>query len=163
MFRNKQKYLVTKIAGIFIFTASMVLLMASPKTVSAAGTLKVSDVKGSHQCGTQSEAVRTSINFGCRGEICLHGSSDPICNDSNHQVNAILDALFAIIRFLSIGVGLVIITSTIIAGIQYSTSRGDPQATAKAVSRITNTLIALLVFIFAYAIINWLVPGRLLK
>lgn len=97
-------------------------------------------------CGSTSTSVHLSINIGCRGEG-----------------NAILDMLFAFIRVLSVGVGLVIIGSIILAGVQYTTSRGDPQATAKALGRVYNTFGALLLFIFAYAILNWLVPGAILQ
>lgn len=92
------------------------------------------------------KAIVTAINFGCVGKGA-----------------AMLDLTFAIIRFLSNGVGLVIIGSLIYAGIQYSGSRGDPQSTAMAVNRIQSTVFALLLFIFAYAIINYLVPGVFLR
>jgi hypothetical protein len=71
--------------------------------------------------------------------------------------------LFAIIRILSIGVGVVVIGSVIFAGIQYVTSAGDPQNTAKAIERIRNTVIALVLYIFAYALLNWLIPAGLLN
>jgi hypothetical protein len=96
--------------------------------------------------GQESQQVFLSIDIGCEG-----------------KGNPILDALFAIIRFLSMGVGIVVVGSIVVAGIQYTTSRGDPQATAKALERITNSLIALTLFIFAYALLNWLIPAGLLK
>ena len=74
-----------------------------------------------------------------------------------------MDALFAIIRFLSIGVGLVIIGSLVVAGIQFTSSRGDPQGSANALKRVQSTFIALLLFLFTYAILNYIVPGQLLK
>ena len=90
-------------------------------------------------------AVHTDINFGCKG-----------------KGNAIMDLTFAIVRFLSTGVGFVLVASMIWAGIQYTSSRGDPQATAKAIQRIRANVIALLLFIFAYAILNFVVPGAVL-
>lgn len=97
-------------------------------------------------CGGGADAVKTMINIGCRG-----------------QGNPILDMTFAIIRVLSVGVGIVVIGSFIVAGIQYITSAGEPAATAKAIERIRNTFFALLLYIFAYAILNWLVPAGLLQ
>jgi hypothetical protein len=91
-------------------------------------------------------SVRTSIDFGCKG-----------------KGNPILDIAFAIIRWLSNGVGLVLIGSLIFGGIQYTTSRGDPQATAIAVNRIRSVMGALLLFIFAYALLNYLIPGNILR
>lgn len=95
-----------------------------------------------HVCGAAPNAVTTSIDIGCTG-----------------TGNPILDATYAVIRFLSAGVGLVIVGSIVLAGIQYSTSRGDPQSTAKALGRIRSTLFALLIFIFGYAFLNYIIPG----
>jgi hypothetical protein len=64
---------------------------------------------------------------------------------------------------LSYGVGLVIVGSLTYAGIQYTGSRGDPNANAQAVKRIQANVTALLLFVFAYAIVNYIVPGQLLK
>lgn len=96
--------------------------------------------------GKHNPSVKVSINIGCQG-----------------KGNPIMDATFGIIHFLSDGVGLVIIASMIWAGIQYTSSRGDPQATAKAKKRIESNVISLLLFIFAYALLNYIVPGQVLK
>jgi hypothetical protein len=97
-------------------------------------------------CGSGDDSYTTSIDLGCAG-----------------SGTAMVDLAFAAIRFLSIGVGLVIVASMVYAGIQYSASRGDPNAHALAVKRIQANVIALLMFIFAFAIINYLVPGEFLK
>jgi hypothetical protein len=89
--------------------------------------------------------VHTTINIGCKG-----------------KGNPIADATFAVIRFLSNGVGLVIVGSLVYGGIQYSASRGDPQATAMAVNRLRSTLLALFIFIFGYTILNYLIPAGFL-
>lgn len=99
------------------------------------------------QCGAPDQDPYTpAIDIGCQG-----------------KGNPIMDALFGIIRFLSDGVGLVVIGSIIVGGIQYSGSRGDPQATAMAINRIRSSLFALLLFIFAYAMLNYLIPGAVLQ
>jgi hypothetical protein len=95
---------------------------------------------------TKDESVKTSINIGCVG-----------------KGYAMVDALFAIIRFLSVGVGMVVVASLVWAGVQYTASRGDPGATAKAIERIQNTLIALLVYIFAAALLNFVIPKGFLN
>lgn len=66
------------------------------------------------------------------------------------------------IQFLSAGVGVVVIIMIIIAGIQYSSAGGDPQKVAAARQRITNALFALVVYIFFFAIIQWLLPNGIL-
>lgn len=129
-----------------------VVLVPSPKagdgkTATNTGTIVVDNsVTTKGTCGAGDNAVKTAIDIGCKG-----------------KGNPILDALFAIIRFLTVGAGLVMIGSMIVAGIQYSTSRGDPQATSAAIKRIASTFGALLLFIFIYALANWLIPAGILK
>lgn len=101
---------------------------------------------GGSSNGQKQESVPTAINFGCEG-----------------KGNPIMDFVFAVVRFLSLGVGFVLVGSMIWAGIQYTMSRGDPQATAQAITRIRANVIALLLFIFAYAILNFVIPGQVLR
>lgn len=113
------------------------------------GTTKVNpDAKTSGQpCGAADQGrIDPVIDLGCKG-----------------LGNPILDIVFAFMRFLSVGAGLVIIGSMIVAGIQYTTSRGDPQATGAAIKRIVSNASALAFFVFAYAILNWLVPNGVLR
>ena len=92
--------------------------------------------------GEGNNEVTVSFAIGCRGEG-----------------NPIVDMTFAIIRFLSVGVGIIAVGSIILGGIQYTTSSGSPEKTAKAMSRISNTVIALLIYFLIFAILNWVVPG----
>jgi hypothetical protein len=122
------------------------------------------ETAGNHQCGSGSLAVHIAINFGCHGEACVtNPPTDPVYCAPNANHNAIVDIAFAIIRFLSLGVGIIVIASIVVAGIQYTTSRGDPNATAKATQRIRSSVIALLVYIFAYAILNYVIPAGFFK
>ena len=120
------------------------------KTTLPEGSLndyKTVAADGKYYCGSdQGKEVHLSIDLGCV-----------------HKDPAILDLMFAIIRLLSIGVGIVVIGSIVFAGIQYIWSRGNPQEVAKAQERIRSAVIALVIFIFIYAILNWLVPAGVLK
>ncbi len=109
-------------------------------------TQQPTTLKTKYKCGSGDTATYTSVNIGCVG-----------------KGNAIMDALFGIINFLSDGVGVVIVASLIWAGIQFTASRGDPQSTATAIKRIRSNVLALFVFIFAYAILNYVVPGAVLR
>jgi hypothetical protein len=100
----------------------------------------------SSSCGSGSNAINTSIDFGCKG-----------------AGNPIVDLTFAIIRFLSYGVGLVITFSLVVAGLQYIGSQGNSENTNNAISRIRSSIIALILYIFAFAILNYIVPGQVLK
>lgn len=96
-------------------------------------------------CG-DNPSIGISIAIGCRG----HG-------------NPIADMAFAIIRVLSAGVGVVVVGSIAVGGIQYSASRGDPQATAMAINRIRSSLFALIIYIFGFALLNYIIPGAVLQ
>ena len=125
----------------------------STKTEPAANT-----VTTQYGCGSNNDQpdVYTSIDFGCYGDACANGHPTAYC-DTTHS--AITDLLFAIIRFLSKGVGIVVIGSIIVGGIQYVGSRGEPNSTSMAIARIRGSVIALIIFIFAYAILNYVVPA----
>lgn len=120
-----------------------ICLLSSVTVLGVAGS---GSVVFASSCGGGNQSVNTSINFGC-----------------SNSGNPIADFTFSIIRFLSVGVGIVLVLSLIIAGIQYMTAGGEPQSMAKAKSRIMSTVIALLVYIFAYTILNFVVPGGLIK
>ena len=111
-----------------------------------------SNIKGdaTHQCGKGDNAVDTKFDFGCVGD-----------DYDGDTLNPILDVLYAIIRFLSLGVGIVIVGSIIWAGIQYSSSQGNPEQTQAAKSRIQNAITGLVLYMFIYALIQYLVPGGL--
>jgi len=100
------------------------------------------------QCGKGDTEVKTSIDFGCKGDNC-----------NKDECNAIVDITFAVIRFLSNGVGLFVVGSIVLAGIQYTTSKADPAGIEAARNRIQSSLIALLIYIFSYAILNYVIPS----
>ena len=56
-------------------------------------------------------------------------------------------------------VGIVVTAVIVIAGIQYSTSGGNPNAAAAAKKRILNAVIALIAYMFLFIGFQWLVPG----
>ena len=97
-------------------------------------------------CGEGASAVNLSINVGCRG-----------------KGNSIIDLAFALIRFLSIGVGIVMVASLVFAGVQYTASAGNPQATAKALGRISSTAMAFVIYLLIFAILNWLIPAGIFQ
>ena len=145
------------LSKIFTFSISrlglLVLLLMPAMSLVNTATVQA-DV-----CGRGKNKVETKFNFGCLGN-----DSD---NDPNKVIpakfaNPIYDLAFSIIRFLTAGVGVVVVAAIIWAGIKYSTSEGNPDATAQAKSNIQSAIVALLIYIFAFAAINYLVPGGLL-
>jgi hypothetical protein len=125
----------------------------SSKKVNYSGTMddfKPAGSEGKYQCGKGDTTVNTKFNFGCLGDESSEDSLSPI-----------MDIAYAIIRFLSIGVGIAVVASIIYAGIQYSASQGSPEETQAAKNRIQNAIIALIFYMFIYAIVQFLVPGGL--
>ncbi len=112
--------------------------------------VNTNEFEGEHQCGKGPDQITTSISFGCRGD------SWP-----GESVNPIVDMAFALFRVLSYGVGLVVIGSIVYAGIMYSAARGNPQMTEASMKRVAASFGALLLYIFSFAIGNFLVPGGL--
>ena len=115
-------------------------------TLMTAFTLFTGTSLASTTCGKGDSQYTTSIDLGC-----------------SSQGNGILDLLFGIIQFLSYGVGIVISASIIIGGLQYIGSQGNADNTNHAINRIRNSLIALLLYIFAYPILNYVLPTAVLK
>jgi hypothetical protein len=119
------------------------------------------------------------IQAGCTETTCqsqAHGQWDPdaqVCVVSSDKAAAsgncsnldkcdfIMRYLNPFIQLLSALVGVVVVISIVIGGIQYSSSAGDPQRAQAAKNRIRNAIIALITFIFLYALLNFLVPGGL--
>lgn len=65
------------------------------------------------------------------------------------------------INILGAIVGVVVLGVIVFAGIEYSSSGGDPNRTAAAKARIVNAVIALVAYLFLYIILQWLIPGGL--
>jgi heme A synthase len=105
---------------------------------------------GKYQCGAGSNKVEVGFNFGCIGREL---------EDQGKELNPILDLLFSLIRTLSVGVGIMLVMVVVIAGIKYTTSQGDPQKTASAIKMVRGAIIGLLVYLFAFAFLQWLIPG----
>lgn len=119
--------------------------------------LNAAATPGSNNNGTQAVECDTEAEKSAGG-ACTGLRSD--CKGDISKENCGITRL--IIMFINILSGMVAVTVVvvmIIAGIQYSSSAGDPQAAAAAKKRISNALLALVVFAFMYSLIQWLVPG----
>lgn len=134
----------------FLSKIQKTLLILATTVAVSVPVLAVSPAESAlaaRECGRGEQKVKTKFDFGCNGA---------------HN-NPIYDMGFAIIRFLSAGVGIVVVVFIILAGIRYATSEGNPEATMRAKQGIQNALLALLIYIFAFAAINYLVPGGFLR
>jgi len=84
------------------------------------------------------------------------------CNaDNPKNCDFIEKFINPVIKFLSAGVGVVITIMIVIGGIQYTSAGDDPQKVAAAKKKIYNAIIALILFIFLFALLSWIIPGGL--
>jgi hypothetical protein len=93
--------------------------------------------------GPSFSTVTTSSHTG-QGEKCL--------------VQKYIDPIVTVLAGL---VGVFVVLSIIIAGIQYSAAGDDSSKVAAAKGRITKALIALLAFLFLLAFVKYLLPNGL--
>lgn len=106
---------------------------------------------------TPSNSEPQFVKNDCNGENIRAGAPE-----GSEEHCGILDYLVLFINVLAGLVGVVVVISIIVAGIQYSTAGADPQKVSAAKNRIRNALIALFFFLFMYAFLNYLVPGGVL-
>jgi hypothetical protein len=125
------------------FVIGGLLLVAMPHQAAAA-------------CKTDGTEIATSFSWG--GKTCF-----PAKNADGSINNPIFIALLTLFNFLAVGVGIVVTGGIIFGAIQYITANGNASQTQQGVTVITNSVIGLILFIFMYALLNFLVPGGLFK
>jgi hypothetical protein len=77
--------------------------------------------------------------------------------------NPIVKDINMIVNFLTAGVGIVVVIVIVVGGIQYVMAGDNASAVTAAKERIMNGLLALAVFIFMAAFLQWLVPGGVFR
>lgn len=75
---------------------------------------------------------------------------------------AVVGVIKTITNTLAAFAGIIIVAMIIWGGIQYSTAGPDAAKVQAAKQKIANALIALMLLIFGFSLIQWLVPGGLL-
>lgn len=90
-------------------------------------------------------------------DYTVFGGTSSDCNGESG--GCIISDIQLVINVLSIGVGVVVTIMIVLGGLQYMTSRDNPQAVQAAKTRITNAVIGLVAFVFVYSFLQWLVPG----
>jgi len=104
------------------------------------------------KCGDDQVAVGIAIN----GNNCINKGTDL-------NSNVIVVWMSMIIKFLTAGVGLAAVGGVVYGGFLYLTAQGNAGKTQKGITTIMNALIAVLLYALTFAIINFIVPGGVLK
>lgn len=97
--------------------------------------------------------IKTSIQI--IGERCIPAGG-------SFLDNPIVVTLTAILGLLAGAVGLVVTGGIVYGGFLYMTARGNSSQTQQAITVIVNACIGLLLFIFMFALLNFIVPGGIL-
>jgi hypothetical protein len=97
------------------------------------------------------DGVKTAVAVG--GSTCI-----PI-NGKGIQDNPIFIYMTAILKVVSGLAGIATVGGFVWGGILYITARANASQTEKAKMVMVNSVIGLLMFIFMYAILQFLVPG----
>jgi hypothetical protein len=106
-----------------------------------------------NDCGTENSDQAAK----CSGTSCGgSGGADCISKSGGDIVSCYVNPAIDLFSGL---VGVVVVISIIIGGIQYSSSAGDPQKAARAKGRIINAIIALIAFAFLYGFLEFIIPG----
>lgn len=86
------------------------------------------------------------------------------CKDANPNADncSVVAYLVTFTRVLSGVVGIIIVIMIAVGGIQYAAARDNPQAVVAARGRIINALIALVLYLFSFSILQWLIPGGII-
>lgn len=101
-----------------------------------------------------------AIKGDCEGQD-TDGDGDIDTANLDSSNCGIIRYLEIVVNALSALVGVIVVISIIVAGIQYTMAGSDAQKITAAKGRIRNSIIALLVFIFTYAFLSYLIPGGL--
>lgn len=81
------------------------------------------------------------------------------CSSGKTGVEAFAEIVLVVVNFLSIGVGTIIVGAIVVGGMRYASANGNASQAQQGITIIVNAVIALLLFAFTYALVNYLVPG----
>ena len=91
----------------------------------------------------------------------VSGEVDSSCEDIQGDCQA-LETLNSILNYMAIIIFPIVVIMIIVAGIQYSAGRDNPEAIASARSRIYKAVLALISLICLWTFLKWLIPGDIL-
>ena len=71
--------------------------------------------------------------------------------------------IIPVINVLAGSVGIIVVIMVAWGGLQYASAKDNPQQAAAAKDHIRNALMALVMYIFMLAFLNWVIPGGVLN
>lgn len=170
-FYNRAQMLHTKYKYIVAFL-SLAVMLAVPSVANAAIPVECADgfqttvatadradnACDDHRTGTPTaDSVEAQENADASRGSNLSGDCSGLTLTKDNC--GIVGYIVTFINVLSAAVGVVIVIMIAVGGIQYTASRDDPQMVNVAKQRIQNAVLALVFYLFAFAFLQWLVPG----
>jgi hypothetical protein len=111
------------------------------------------------------EDVEVQVSIGYDGAVLQpDGTYCVPLNKTSTNVtdNPIVAFLKTVLQFLALGIGIALVGGLSTGGVVYMTARANPQQVQKAEEIIRNAIIGIALYVFMFAIINFLIPGGLL-
>lgn len=127
----------TRIASLFVALFCVFSLSLAFAPVANA------DIIGGADCAGEGSDVKTSFNWGA----------------SCAKTETLISMVFKILAGV---VGIAVVIGIAWGGMLYTTSNGNASKAQAGVTAIVNSIIGLLLFIFMFAISNYIVPGGIL-
>jgi hypothetical protein len=163
----KNKYLLVATL-LFTTLLSLAPIMYASSPLVEAGAVQCPDgtlVPENTPCSTRPQSNSTSTNDGSAelsGDCNPEQGPDGVAPELNSENCGIVGYMVIAINLLSALAGMAIVFSIMFAGYQYMTARDNAGQIQQARQRIIWAISALLIFIFSYALLNFLVPGGIL-
>jgi hypothetical protein len=160
---NKIQPVLTTVSKILALAALLLVGSAFLGSVSHAqsGNVTITCADGTTMSVSPSLALNgdacgsrggTESNVESSGEAGLNGEPVSDSPELNKWLNDIVNLLSAV-------VGIVIVGSIIVAGVQYTTAGSNASQVSAAKNRITMAVLSLILFLFAFTLLQWLIPG----
>lgn len=152
--------------GIAAITVSPVRALTCPDGFDA-GSISANQIERSNPCGDHQSGTPDSDRAEAEAADPSQGANlDADCKlEAGENLNSdncgIVGYIVTITNILSAAVGIVIVIMIAVGGMQYSMARDDPQAVTAAKGRIQNAILALIIYLFGFALLQYIVPGGL--
>jgi len=149
-------------SAVLVVFAAVVLQSAAPVSAQAAAPAKDPNSDPTTYCaaGTYGTVDKPCVT---RREVDLSGKDPSTLSCSGNDCGGIVGNIVQpAIDLMTAIVGIIIAASIVVGGITYSSAGGDPSKVAAAKKRITNSVIALIAYLFTAGLLQWLVPGGFL-
>lgn len=137
-------HLKTRIALSVAVFAAVLVFVAAPMPAYAA-------------CGKNEQEISLPVDQGGTRCVPINERATDIAD------NPIFFYLRNILVFLAGGVGLAVVGGIIYGAYMYITARGNASQTQQGQNIIINAVVGLLMFIFMYAILQFLIPGGIIR